>query len=274
MGAVICGEELVAEALRSSFGGVPLLGYWESDDEIRFRVPGLLRDTQSARAFRSQMAVLDELAVSHRLSVLLGRRKCGLAEDCALAMATVDTVVHGIDPVDGCHVSLRLEATLGGAKRPGAQSALRSTLVTRHGTEAHTSQAVFNVLPPAFASFVRRTRGFMDFAHIRMSRDEALLVGVADNHLRYFPSEHDRLSDGRRVDHVPGLTLLDIALFASGSARGDVVSTRLSAEFPRYTDPRLAFDIVMKGDRVRTELVQNEALVALVCHHVRPRSRR
>ena len=244
---------MLVEILSSHYGSTRHLEYSESDDEIRFQLPAPIRDRQTT-AFRSGAAVLNELAISHRLSLLLGRGKYGLAEDFAFAIKSVESVVHSIDAVDEYDVSLRFEIL---TKRKGTITALKSTLVTKHGVEARVTTTSFNVLPPSLANFVRRSRQFVDFADVKMSRDESHLETVADNHFRYYPSEDDRISDGKRVDHVPALTLIDIALSINGSANSNI-----SAEFLNYTDPRLPFDIVQKEDQI--EFVQNDQPVAVV----------
>jgi hypothetical protein len=96
-----------------------------------------------------------------------------------------------------------------------------------------------------------------------MSRDKSDLETVGDNHFKYYPSEDDRLSDGRRVDHVPALTLIDIALCVDGMTDEEPVYSNVSAEFLNYTDPRLEFEIVRK-DRGVMEFVQNDQVVATV----------
>lgn len=244
---------MIAEILNSHYAGASLLKYAESDDEFRFQLPAPITDPQVA-AFRSRAMVLNELAISHRLSLLLGRRKYGLPEDFAFAISSVESVAHSIDVVDEYDVALRFEVL---TKRRDTITALRSTLVTKHGVEARITKTSFNVLTPSLANFVRRGRRFLDFSDVKISRDKSDLATVADNHFRYYPSEDDRLSDGKRVDHVPALTLIDIALSVNGMAHSNI-----SAEFLNYTDPRLAFDIVRKNSAM--EFVQNEQLVAIV----------
>ena len=248
---------MIVEILNSNYANTSLLNYSESDDEIRFQLPAPIRDTQAA-AFRSRATVLNELAISHRLSLLVGRAKYGVPEDFAFAIKSVESVVHSIDAVDEYNVSLRFEVI---TKRKDTITALRSTLVTKYGVEARITTTSFNVLPPSLANFVRRARQFLDFSDVKMSRDKSYLSTIADNHFRYYPSEDDRLSDGRRVDHVPALTLIDIALSVNGMAHE---GSNISAEFLNYTDPRLAFDIVQKKDHSAAEFVQNGQLVAIV----------
>ncbi|MEJ2409611.1 MAG: hypothetical protein P8Y58_04125 [Novosphingobium sp.] len=87
---------------------------------------------------------------------------------------------------------------------------------------------------------------------------------MSDSHFEYVPSEKDRISDGRRVDHVPALTLIDIAASVEGvvGGRGDI--SGLSAEFLAYADPRAAFDIFRKNGRGSAEFFQKKQLVATV----------
>jgi hypothetical protein len=256
------------EILNSYYGSTSLLKYSESDNEIRFQVPAPIRDRQTA-AFRSRASVLNELAVSHRLSLLVGRDKYGVPEGFSFAIKSVETAVHSIDAVDECDVLLGFEVI---SKRRDTITALRSTLVTKYGDEARSTTTSFNVLPPSLANFVRRARQFLDFADVKMSRDKSYFSIVADNHFRYFPSEDDRLSDGRRVDHVPALTLIDIALFVNSMAHQGAAYSNVSAEFLNYTDPRLAFDIVQKKDHSAMEFVQNGQLVAIVYNRACPGS--
>jgi len=166
---------------------------------------------------------------------LVGRGKYGVPEDFACAIKSIETVVHSIDMVDDYNVSLRFEVI---TKRHDTITALR-----------------FNVLPLSLANFVRRSRQFLDFSDVKISRDKSCLSTVADNHFRYYPSEDDRLSDGRRVDHVPTLILIDIALFVNRMAHQGAVHPNISAEFLNYTDPRLAFDIVQEKDHSAMEFV-------------------
>ncbi|HEX6715912.1 MAG TPA: hypothetical protein VF088_02305 [Pyrinomonadaceae bacterium] len=254
------GKEMIVEILNSHYGSTGLLKYSESDDEIRFQVPTPIRDPQAA-VFRSRAPVLNELALSHRLSLLAARGKYRLPEDFAFAIKSVESVVHSIDVVHAYDVSLRLEVI---TRRRDTITALRSTLTTKYGVESRITTTSFNVLPPSLANFVRRARQFVDFSDVKISRDKSSLSTVAENHFRYYPSEDDRLSDGRRVDHVPALTLIDIALSLNGMTH-EAVYSNISAEFLNYTDPRLAFDIVQKKDHSAIEFVQNDQLVAIVC---------
>jgi len=255
------------ETLNLYCGSAGLLKYSESEDGIRFQAPAPITDRQTA-VFRSRAAVLNELAVSHRLSLLVGRGKCGVPEDCAIAIKSIETAVHSIDVVGQYTVSLRFEVI---SRRHDAITALRSTLVTEYGVESRITTTLFNVLPPSLANFVRRARKFLDFADIKMSRDKSCLSTIADNHFRYYPSEDDRLSDGRRVDHVPALTLIDIALFVGRMAHQGAVYSNITAEFLNYTDPRLEFDIVQKKDGAM-EFVQHDQLVAIVHNREYPGS--
>lgn len=251
---------MIVEILNSHYGSISLLNYSESDEDMRFQLPAPLRDPQAA-VFRSRATILNELAISHRLSLLVGRRKYGLPEDFAFAIKCVESLVHSIDKVDQYDASLRFEII---TRRRDAVTALRSTLVTKYGVEARTTTTSFNVLPPSLANFVRRARRFLDFSDVKISRDKSDLEIVGDNHFRYFPSEDDRLSDGRRVDHVPALTLIDIALSINGMPGKAAVHSNVSAEFLNYTDPRLPFDIVQKKDHTATKFTQNGELTALV----------
>ena len=254
------GKEKIVDILNSYFGSTTLMKYSESDDEIGFQLPAPIRDPQSA-VFRSRATLLNELAVSHRLSLLIGRGKYGVPDDFAFAIKSVESSVNSVDALDEYHLSLRFEVI---AKRHGTITALRSTLCTKYGDEARITRTSFNVLPPSLANFVRRARHFVDFSDVKMSRDKSYLTTVAHNHFRYYPSEDDRLSDGRRVDHVPALTLIDIALSANGMAQQGAVCSNISAEFLNYTDPRLAFDILQKTDPGALEFVQSDKLVATV----------
>jgi len=266
--ASMCGKESIVEALNSYYGSPSLLEYSESDDEIRFQVPTPIRDRQTA-AFRSRATVLNELAVSHRLSLLVGRGKYGVPEEFAFAIKAVETVVRSSDAVDRYNVSLRVEVI---TMRHDTITALRSTLVTKYGLEARTTITSFNVLPPSLANFVRRTRQFTDFADVKMSREKSCLSTVAADHFRYYPSEDDRLSDGRRVDHVPALILIDIALFINRMDPPEAFYPNISAEFVNYTDPRLAIDILRKKDGSVIEFVQKDQLVAIVYNREGPGS--
>lgn len=256
----MCGRETIVAILNAHYGSTALLTYAESDDEIRFQVPTPIRDRQAA-GFRSRATVLNELAVSHRLSLLVGRGKYGVPEDFAFAIQSVEAAVHSIDEVDVYDVALRFEVM---TRRHDTVAALRSTLVTKHGVELRITTTSFKVLPPSLANFVRRARQFLDFAEVKINREQSSLSTVADNHFRYHPSEDDRLSDGRRVDHVPALTLIDIALSVNRMARQGPIHSHISAEFLNYTDPRLAFDIVQQNDRSAIEFVQNGQVVAIV----------
>ena len=215
-------------------------------------------NSQQTAVFRSRATVLNELAISHRLSLLYGRAKYGLPEDFAFAIKSIESVVHNIVVVDQYDLSLRFEIL---NRRKDIITALRSILTTKHGDEARTTTTSFNILPPSLANFVRRSRQFQNFSAVKISRDKSHLETITDNHLRYYPSEDDRLSDGKRVDHVPALTLIHIALSVNGMAHDH---SNIAAEFLNYTDPRLPFDIVQRKDLSAVEFVQNGETVALV----------
>lgn len=262
------GIESIIRVMNLYYGNSRLLNYSESDDEIRFEVPTPIRDTQTA-VFRSREGVLNELAVSHRFSLLIGRGKYGVSTESAFAIKSVQTTASGIDPSGEYEVSLRFEVI---SRRQGVITALRSTLVTKYGVEANRTITSFRILSPSLAHFVRRGRQFIDFADVKISRDKSCLSTVADKHFRYHPSEDDRLSDGERVDHVPALTLIDIALFVNRMAHQETVYSNIAADFLSYTDPRLPFDIVQRIDQSVIEFVQHDQLVATVCYHECPGS--
>jgi hypothetical protein len=253
-------KDVIVAILESHYGNARILEYCESDDEIRLKLPTPIIDQQAA-AFRSQATIFNDLAISHRLSLVVGRSKYGLLDDSAFAIKSIETAAHSIDPVDGYDLSLRFDAF---ARRHDTITALRSTLVTKCDVEARITITSFNVLPPSLANFVRRSRKFMDFRDVKMSRDTSCLSTVADNHFRYYPSEEDRLSDGRRVDHVPALALIDIAILVGKVIHPGAARSSISAEFLNYTDPRLEFDIVLKKDHGTVEFVQNGQPVAIV----------
>lgn len=259
-------EEAFAGILSACYGIDGLLGYSDSGDEIRFRPPAPVLDPQAA-TFRSKSPIFNDLAISHRLSLLVGRGKYAIPEDSAFAIKSIESSARRIEPADGYEAELRFEIL---ARRYGAITALKSTLVTGHGGEGRTTTTEFNVLPASLAGFVRRSRQFMDFAEVAMGRDEPSLSTVADNHFRYHASEADRLSDGLRVDHVPALTLIDIALLVGGAALSGSACPDISAEFLSYTDPRHAFDILLRTDPGAVEFVQNGQRVAIVSELIRP----
>ena len=192
------------------------------------------------------------------MSLLFGRAKYGLPDDFSFAIKSIESVVHNVDVVDEHDLSLRFEVI---NRRKDIITALRSILTTKCGDEARTTTTSFNVLPPSLANFVRRSRQFQNFSEVKISRDKSHLETIADKHLRYYPSEGDRLSDGKRVDHVPALTLIDIALSVNGMAHDH---SNIAAEFLNYTDPRIPFDIVERKDLSAVEFVQNGETVALV----------
>lgn len=256
----MCGRELIVEILNLYYGHTGSLKYSESEHEIRFQLPAPIRDKQTA-VFRSLSKALDELAISHRLSLLIGRAQYSVPEESAFAIKSIETAAHGIDVVDGYNVSLRFEIM---ATRRDAITALRSTLVTQYGVEARTTITSFDIIPSSLANFVRRARNFLNYADVKMARDKSYFSRLAGNHFRYYPSEDDRLTDGRRVDHMPALTLIDIALFVNGMAHRATTNANISANFLNYTDPRLELDIVQKKDRGAIEFAQNGQLVAIV----------
>jgi len=254
------GIEATVGILGSYYGCAGLLEYSESDTEIGFQAPTPIKDPQTG-IFRSQATIFNELAISHRLSMWAGRRKYGFPDDFTFAIKSILATVQSINPVEYYDVSLRLEVM---SERHSVVTTLKSILITRYGGESRTIITTFNILPPSLVNFVRRARKFSDFLDIGIGRDESYLSPVADNNFKYFPSEGDRLSDGKRVDHVPALILIDIALFANRMANPGATHSDVSAEFLNYADPRLPFDIFLKQDHSSVEFVQNGQLVATV----------
>ena len=156
----MCGHEMIAEILRSHYATADLQNYCESDEDIRFQLASPITDPQTG-AFRSPATVLNELAISHRLSLLVGRAKYELPDDFAFAIKTVESVVHSRELVHEYDLSLRFEIL---SKRRDMITGIRSTLVTKHGVSARTTTTSFNLLSPALANFVRRGRQFVDFS--------------------------------------------------------------------------------------------------------------
>lgn len=261
---------IIVDFLCSNHNCTRFLKYSESDDEIRFQIPTPISNPLAAE-FRSRASVLNEFAVSHQLSLLVGRGKYGVPGDFTFAIKTIESAVQSIGVVDEYHVSLRFEVM---ARRHGIITAVRSILITKYFDSLRRTIATFSVIPPSLANFVRRARQFLDFADVKMERDSSYLSTVADDHSRYYPSESDRLSDGKRVDHVPALTLIDIALWVDGMAHEGTFSSSISAEFLNYVDPRREFDILRKKAHGAVEFVQNGQLVAIVSNGESPGVRR
>jgi hypothetical protein len=255
----MCGKQIILDVLDSRYGCSGVLKYSESDGEIRFQLPTPILDKQT-EVFRSRATALNDLAIGHRFSLLIARAKYRIPEDSSFAIKSIETSLHRIEVVHGYEISLAFEIL---TKRRESITAIRSTLVTRFGVEARVTKLSFNIFPPLLAGFVRRARHFLDYADVKMSRENSSFSTVAENHLRYHPSENDRLSDGKRVDHVPALVLVDIALFVSAMDQ-EAASPGISAEFLNYTDPRRAFDIVTKKDHNAIEFLQEGQTVAIV----------
>jgi hypothetical protein len=249
------GREIIEAVLSSTYGAAGLTDYAETEHGFRFRVPAPIADPECV-LFRSRAAVLNELAIGHRLSMLTARAKCGIAQDFAFAIKSVETSAGTASTTGDYEVDLGFEVL---ASRRGAVTALSSTLVARYRGEARTVTMRFNVLPPSLIGFVRRGRQFADFADVAMSREEPELVAAGDGRFTYYASEQDRLSDGCRVDYVPALKLIDLALLIGGTA-----GPGLSAEFLNYTDPRRPFDLVVDRESGSVEFVQGGEPVAIV----------
>ncbi|MEQ5842439.1 hypothetical protein N0A02_23615 [Paraburkholderia acidicola] len=251
-------NETIADLMKSCYGGQELLACAETDNGFEFQVPAAIRDPQTAE-FRSPAPILNELAIGHRLAVSIGRHKYAIQREASLAIKSIESATTPIDPVEGYHVSWHAELA---TNREARVTTFRSTLVVKHTAESRRVEMLFNVLPPSLVSFVRRTRKFADYADIAINREVSDLSTVADGHYRYFPSESDRLSDGKRVDHVPALTLIDIALSVSGAMHPDAGHLGLDADFLSYTDPRQMFDVLTDDDRQAVVFMQNDQRVA------------
>lgn len=253
------GKAHMIDTLATCYALPGIQAYHEAEDEIRFRAPAPMLDPDFAR-FRNQAPVLNALAVSHRLSLLASRSTLGLPEDCAFAIRGIEAGIcdeggkagAGVGPASGpasgpaCSVALRLAVT---ARRYGAVTGLKTVLHLDQTGAAWRVTTAFDVLSAALAGFIRRERRFLDFADTAIAGGAARLAQVSQGHFHYIPAESDRISDGRRVDHVPALTIIDIAMLVAGK-EGEVPRAALSAEFLRYADPRSPFDIVSNDGEV------------------------
>lgn len=255
----MCGRDAVVEILRSCRGPDTLLAYRESADEIHFRLAGPVPEPRDDR-FRSRSAALQQMALSHRISLTLGRANYKLSDDAVFVIESVATSGHRVVEAGCCNVTLQCDVT---SRRRGTITGFRSILSIEHAVHARVTTMCLSVLPPALASFVRRARGFVDCADVEIAAGSSL-VRVAANRFRYQPSEDDRVSGGRRVDHVPALTLVDIALQVNETAGQWPIEPDLSVQFLHYTDPRIAFEIVQQADRSAMEFLQGGRVVAVV----------
>lgn len=253
-------REIVARHLAADYGGAALSDYCESGDEFRFRLPARLVDPQAA-AFQSRDEVLNELSISHGLSVSIGRRRYGLSDETALSMKSLESLARSISFAPGCDLSMGFEAV---TNRRGTVTAFRSTLVTKCGTSARTTSAAFDILPPSLAKFLGRERQFSDCDDAQITADQPGLSAVGEGHFRYCPSDRERVSNGRPLEHVPALTLIDLALIVQSQACPGDAWRNVSAEFLNYTDPRRPFEIRANKGSGAVEFAQDGRPVAIV----------
>lgn len=259
----MCEHDMALNFLESCYGHRDFLAYSDSGNETSFQASTQILDPQWS-TFRSGASLLNELAISHRLSILIGRSKHKISDDFSLAIKSIDCATMPTEPVDGYHYALHLELTEEIENRKKTTT-LKSIFSKKHGNEILEIVTLFNVVQPSLVAFVRRTRKFSDYADVKMDRDDSHLVTIDENHIEYFPSESDRLSDGKRVDHVPALTIIDIALSVGKMKDLDLTRPGLSAKFLSYTDPRQAFDIFQDADHGIVKFIQNDQVVAEIC---------
>ncbi|WP_404337965.1 hypothetical protein AB2M62_03870 [Sphingomonas sp. MMS12-HWE2-04] len=251
------GKTRVTDVIISCYAMSGIRDYRETEDAIYFGVPEPLIDPQSM-AFRSHAGVLNDMAVSHRLSLAVGRHKFGMPEDSAFAIRRIEASAGRHGTAMAREIELHFEVT---AKRYGAVTGLKTVLLIG-GATGRAVTTTFDVIPSALATFVRRERKFLDFAEVAMGGTEPQLSIIAEGRFRYHPSEGDRVSDGRRVDHVPALTLIDIAMSVAENGSPGTAGPSLWAEFFSYTDPRISFDILTEAGSMI--FVQNDKRVAIV----------
>ena len=253
-------REILTEYLTSCRDGMVLEDYSEADEEIRFQLPSLPRDPQTEE-FRSAAAILNAFAVSHRLSLLAWRHKYRPPAGSVVVMKSIESAADGLAFAPACAIVLRLDAV---SDRRGRMKSFRSTVNARSGAAARTTTALFDVIPPLLVKFLSRERQLVDPSDLGMSRRQPVLARIGDRRFRYCPFEETPHSGGKPADHVPALTLIDLALFCNSSIDPGAVYRNVSAEFLDYADPRTALEVALRPDSGAVDFVQRDRVVATV----------
>jgi hypothetical protein len=177
---------------------------------VLFDTSAPLLDPQRV-TFRSAPALLNALAIAHRLSLALARDRYAIGQDSRFAIKSINSKNSKLsnDLAGRCRNSLKFDVI---SRRHNSITELLVTLSSQNATDRTETSMVFGVMPPSLVKFVRQSRAFMDYLESRIDVEKPTLRRISDNRLQYTPSESDRISDGERVDHVPALVLIDLAI--------------------------------------------------------------
>jgi hypothetical protein len=258
----MAGKDILSEIMASHYGTVQLLRRSESDDAVLFDTSAPLLDPQLV-AFRSAPELLNALAITHRLSLALARDRYAIGQDSRFAIKSISSKNSKLsnDLAGRCRNSLKFDVI---SRRHNSITELLVTFSCQNATSTTETSMVFGVIPPSLVKFVRRSRAFMDYLESRIDVEKPTLRTISDNRLEYTPSESDRISDGERVDHVPALVLIDLAIMILGTDHLSGNDTSLTAEFSNYTDPRIPIDIVRSRPSSTIEFRQRDQVTASV----------
>jgi len=255
-------KDILSEMMASHYGTVQLLRRSESNDEVLFDTSAPLLDPQRV-TFRSARHF------STRLRSRIVCRSPWPAIDTRLAKtrgspssrSLARTAKLSNDLAGRCRNSLKFDVI---SRRHNSITELLVTLSSQNATDRTETSMVFGVMPPSLVKFVRQSRAFMDYLESRIDVEKPTLRTISDNRLQYTPSESDRISDGERVDHVPALVLIDLAIMVLGIDHSSGSDTSLDAEFSNYTDPRIPIDIVRSRPSGAVEFRQRDQVTAYV----------
>jgi hypothetical protein len=255
-------KDILSEMMAAHYGTVQLLRRSESDDEVLFDTSAPLLDPQLV-TFRSASTLLNALAIAHRLSLALARDRYAIGQGSRFAIKSIGSKNSKLSdgPAGRCRNSLRFDVV---SRRHNSITELLVTLSSQHATGGTETSIVFGVMPPSLVKFVRQSRAFMDYLESSIDVEKPTLRTISDNRLEYTPSESDRISDGERVDHVPALVLIDLAIMILGTDHLPGDDTSLTAEFSNYTDPRIPIDIVRSRPSGAVEFRQRDQVTAYV----------
>ena len=118
-------------------------------------------------------------------------------------------------------------------------------------------------MTPSVDRFIRLSRNFSNFAEVAVERQFGLVTDNGFNQFIYSPAEIDRLVDGKRVDHIPAIRLIDIILSSLVKPHASNF-IHVTMEFYRYIDPRRVFEFHIDPLEYQVTILQDESLVAVM----------
>ncbi|RON15580.1 hypothetical protein [Pseudomonas frederiksbergensis] len=237
-------------------GGGELLDWSVHDSSYLVKVsPQSTGTANNLNTYTSKM--LNKIFAARALSLALIHQHYGFDEGVTISVKSIDvTPLEAIETRASHEIAFEITN-----QKKNRIDSVRSTITTSLSKEHYSVEFEFGILPQSMERFVRSSRNFNDYKDISISPAEGVTENHAEYSFRHIPGESDRLIDGKRMDHIPAISLIEIVL-SNIEHRYKLSISSIEVKFYRYTDPRLPFEFHINPTLAHAQIIQDETIVA------------